>query len=99
MVQANRDRSDFVILDVRTPDEYNAGHIEGAINVEYDYASRSFRGDVGALDKGKTYLVYCLTGIRSKAAAGVMAGLGFEHICNLLGGITAWQANGYPVMK
>jgi rhodanese-related sulfurtransferase len=86
----------FVILDVRTADEYAAGHIGGAVNI--DYYSPSFAAEVGALDPGNTYLVYCRTGVRSAAAADIMVGQGFTDLYDLEGGIVGWTAAGYPLV-
>ena len=97
LIQANAGNGSFVILDVRTPQEYSDGHLEGAINI--DYNAPDFKDKVGKQDKNKTYLVYCRTGIRSAAASKIMAGLGFKNIYNMTGGITDWQALGLAVVK
>ena len=97
MIEANRGRPDFAILDVRTPAEYASGHIEGAINIDYEAAD--FRDQVSKLERVKNYLVYCRTGVRSAAASQVMVGLGFYYVYNMTGGITEWQAAGYPVVQ
>jgi rhodanese-related sulfurtransferase len=94
LVQRNINNPDFVILDVRTADEFNAGHIQGAINI--DYTSAQFTADVSLLDKSKQYLVYCATGVRGAAATQIMVGLGFSNVQNMAGGITAWIQDGYP---
>jgi rhodanese-related sulfurtransferase len=97
LIDANKDNQDFVILDVRTPGEYAAGHIETSRNVDYEAAD--FRDQVNKLDKGKTYLVYCSTGVRSAGASDIMVGLGFTDVYNMTGGITDWQAAGLPVVQ
>jgi rhodanese-related sulfurtransferase len=97
LIQKNTPAADFVILDVRTPAEFSDGHISGAINIDF-YAS-DFKDQLSRLDLNKRYLVYCRTGIRSAQAAGIMAGLGFQNIYNLTGGITAWLNAGYKVVK
>jgi len=86
-----------VVIDVRTPQEYAAGHIRAAINI--DYNSPAFKDGIGKLDKNKNYIVYCRTGARSSAARDIMEGLGFKHILNMSGGITAWIDQGLPVEK
>jgi rhodanese-related sulfurtransferase len=86
-----------VIIDVRTPQEYASGYINGAVNI--DIGSPTFKDEIGKLDKNKTYIVYCRTGVRSAAARDIMEGLGFQHVINVLGGITAWEAAGLPVEK
>jgi rhodanese-related sulfurtransferase len=97
LIQKNQGNAGFVILDVRTPQEYADGHLSGAINV--DYSASDFRDAINHLDKSKTYLVYCRTGVRSAAASQIMAELGFKDIYNMTGGITDWQAQGLPVVK
>jgi len=96
LIEKRGDDPSFVILDVRTPEEYAAGHIEGAVNI--DYYSTSFAAEVGALDSMNTYLVYCRTGVRSAAATGIMAEKGFSDLYNMEGGITAWTAAGYSLV-
>jgi rhodanese-related sulfurtransferase len=95
LIQQNTSNPNFVILDVRTADEFNTGHIAGAINI--DYYSSNFQADVGKLDKNKKYLVYCRTGIRGAAATQIMISLGFADVQNMAGGIMAWIQDGYPV--
>ena len=91
------DLSGLVILDVRTPEEYAAGHLENAINI--DYRASTFKDELGKLDKSKSYLVYCGSGKRSLESVKIMTELGFSHVYNLLGGITQWQAEGGTMVK
>jgi rhodanese-related sulfurtransferase len=95
LIQNNPGNTNFIIIDVRTADEFNAGHIAGAINI--DYESTQFSTDAGKLDKNKQYLLYCATGIRGAAATQIMLGLGFHDVQNLAGGITAWIQAGHPI--
>jgi rhodanese-related sulfurtransferase len=97
LIQRNQENAKFVILDVRTPQEYSEGHIAGAVNIDY-YAS-DFKNRVDKLDKTNIYLIYCRTGIRSAAASKIISGLGFKNIYNMMGGITDWQTMGFPVVK
>ncbi len=97
LIDSNSAKGDFVVLDVRTPQEFAAGHISGALNL--DFYSSSFKEKVGALDRGKTYLVYCRTGSRSAEAVKVMEGLGFAKLKNMAGGITEWDAKGYGTVS
>ncbi|HII06224.1 MAG TPA: rhodanese-like domain-containing protein [Methanotrichaceae archaeon] len=87
---------DFVILDVRTPQEYEMGRIEDSVNI--DYHSPTFEADLEKLDRNKTYLVYCLVGIRSANAAKIMERLSFEDVRNMLGGIRQWHLEGLPIV-
>lgn len=84
-----------LLLDVRTPDEYAAGKIAGATNV--DFYSTDFKETVGKLDKDKPVYIYCRSGRRSAIAMSMMAEMGFKAVYNLSGGIGAWQGNGLPV--
>ncbi len=86
-----------VILDVRTPGEFNEGHIKGAVNV--DYEGMNFEGEVNKLDKTKTYAVYCRSGRRSGLATEVMAKNGFKSIFNLNGGVIDWQSAGNQLVN
>lgn len=97
LIQKNKDNPDFVILDVRTPEEFERGYIGNALNL--DYYSKTFRDDLNKLDKSKTYLIYCRSGNRSGAALKVMEELDFMEVYNILGGIISWKAEKLPVVK
>ena len=86
---------DAILLDVRTPEEYSRGHIQGstAINI----ADPEFVAKIGLLQKDKTILIYCLTGSRSYAAANYMTRMGFKQIFNLQQGIMDWSRKGYAL--
>ena len=85
----------LVVLDVRTPEEFAAGHLAGAVNV--DFYAASFADDIAALDPAVPYLVYCHSGNRSGKATQAMQQLGFTTVYDLDGGVTAWQAGGYTL--
>ena len=87
----------FVLLDVRTPKEFDAERIAGAVMV--DYLSPAFREQVGKFDRNKTYLVYCRTGRRTEGALKVMRELGFASLFHLEGGITKWKEAGFPTAR
>ena len=97
LIQENADNPVFFIIDVRTPEEFDGGYIEGAINI--DYYSEDFRAHLETLDKYKAYLIYCRSGRRSAGARDVMAELGFREVYNMSGGITEWEAQGLPVVR
>lgn len=84
----------FVALDVRTPAEYITGHLPGAVNT--DSSAPDFGKQLEALDRGKSYFVYCQSGNRSSTAAELMHSLGFKHVYDIQGGMTAWQGEGLP---
>lgn len=75
-----------VLVDVRTPSEFNSGHIQGAINV--DYENTNFVSEVKKLDASKTYFVYCRSGNRSSKSVIIMKGNGIKNIYDLKGGIS-----------
>jgi rhodanese-related sulfurtransferase len=97
LIRENGSRKDFVVLDVRTPQEYRDGHIEGAVLI--DYTSGSFREEVKRLDRKNTYVVYCRTGNRSEKAVAILTGLRFEKIRHLRGGILKWTEEGLPTVR
>jgi rhodanese-related sulfurtransferase len=97
LIQDNQDNPDFVILDVRTPAEFDSGHIENAINL--DYNSETFSDELNNLDKDKTYLVYCGVGRRSAGARDIMKELNFMTAYNMLGGINQWKQDGLPTTE
>lgn len=78
---------DLILLDVRTKEEYEAGHIEGSILIPVDIIEAEAEGILH--DKEKPILVYCRSGNRSVAAANVLVKLGYENVYNL-GGINDW---------
>jgi rhodanese-related sulfurtransferase len=86
---------DLVVLDVRTPEEFAEGHLEGAVLV--DFYAADFAEQLAALDTDVPYLVYCRSGNRSGQALGVMEQLGFASAVDVDGGIVAWTGAGLPV--
>ena len=86
-----------ITLDVRTPGEFNEGHIEGALLV--DFESGNFENEIAALDKTKTYAVYCRSGSRSGQAVKIMSDAGFTNIYNLDGGVIDWANAGLPLVN
>lgn len=85
----------MVILDVRTPAEFNSVKISSASSV--DFYEEDFAESLDKLDKDQTYLVYCAAGKRSNQAMMLMQSKGFKTVYDLDGGIRAWQKAGYPV--
>ncbi|MFA5403710.1 MAG: alpha/beta fold hydrolase [Ignavibacteria bacterium] len=89
MFGENIGNPDFVILDVRTPEEYSAGHITNAVNL--DFKSSDFSEKLDELNKNKIYIVYCKGGGRSAKALEIMQKKGFTNVYNVLGGIKKWK--------
>ena len=84
------------IIDLRTTKEIERGAIAGAIQI--DYLGKSFDTQIAALDKNKTYYIYCQSGGRSGDAAD-MEKQGFKKIYNLEHGFSDWKTKGFPVKK
>ena len=89
LINENIDNELFIILDVRTPSEYNAGHIDGATNVNYN--ASDFVEQLNKLDKTDVYLLYCASGNRSSKALNKMKELGFTKIYHLKKGYNGWK--------
>ena len=85
------------LLDVRTPEEYAEGHIEGAININVQTDEFQPMAEK-ELSKDSTILVYCRSGRRSMDAAELLTKLGYK-VVNLKGGIIGWEDDGLPVIK
>jgi rhodanese-related sulfurtransferase len=84
------------VLDVRTPAEFAAGHLAGAVNV--DVESAQFVSVIETLDRDGTYALYCRSGRRSQVASDAMAAAGFTGLYNLSGGLSDLQAAGGAVV-
>jgi rhodanese-related sulfurtransferase len=88
---------DVVLLDVRTPKEFEEGHIDGALLVDYyssDYVKR-----LQALDREKTYLIYCRSGNRSGKSLAIFEKLGFRHAYHMDTGVIGWSREKYPLVR
>lgn len=88
---------DVQLLDVRTPEEYAEGYIDGFQNI--DFLSESFQDDIEKLDKNKPVIVYCKSGGRSGRCSKLMLEKGFKKIYDLEGGITKWESEGNAVVN
>ncbi len=80
---------EYVIIDVRTPEEFEKGNVSGAQNV--DVKSDSFKEQIGTYDRENKYIVYCRSGKRSAKAYGIMKELGFTNLLNMDGGYLKYQ--------
>ena len=87
--------SPFVLIDVRTPEEFAAGHIPGAVNIPYDMLSTRLHELQGHQDD--EVVVYCRTGRRAKIAEQALTEAGFVNVRDLAGHMVAWTAADYPV--
>lgn len=88
---------DVVILDVRTPGEFEKNRLADAIN--YNWNDPDFIQQVSFIDKSTPLLVYCLSGGRSGAAAKKLAASGYQHVYALAGGLLQWEASKLPVIE
>lgn len=88
--QAIKDQ-DVVLIDVRTPEEFAQGAIEGATNIDY-FSQQTFIKKISSLDKNKPVYLYCRSGNRSMKAARQLVSLGFEKVYDLAGGYMAWSS-------
>lgn len=84
-----------IIVDVRTPEEFAAGHVQGAVNI--DVSAPTFAAQIAGLDKESVYAIYCRSGNRSTIAAGKMSDAGFINLFNFnKGGFAELAAAGAP---
>ena len=90
--QAKKDQSVFV-LDVRTPEEYAAGHVPGAVNVPYDQVA----SHLAKIPKDKEVVLYCRSGRRTGLAAEVLEANGYTKLVHLQGDMQAWLQDGRSV--
>lgn len=86
---------DVVLIDVRTPKEVAQGKIGNSLHL--DFYRDDFNSQLLAMDKEKTFLVYCGSGVRSNKAAELMLQSGFKNVFDLGGGIRAWAQAGEPI--
>ena len=86
----HRSKKETILLDVRTLEEYNSGHIPNAQLIDI-HNPQNFMQELELLNPSKTYLVYCRSGARSSQACLLMKNKGIENCFNLLGGINEWS--------
>jgi rhodanese-related sulfurtransferase len=84
-----RSNQGLTLIDVRTPEEHEEGHIEGS--VVYNVRADDFAERIDSLDKNETYLIYCRSGSRSQRAIDKMTELGFMDLYMLNGGYLDWS--------
>jgi rhodanese-related sulfurtransferase len=89
--------SEFAILDIRTPGEFQSGHLAKSIPI--DFYSQTFADQLNRLDKTKTYLVYCRTGNRSTKSLKLFKKLKFQKIYHMASGISTWKSESFTVVK
>lgn len=94
-IEKHHDNQDFVVLDVRTPKEYQKEHLENARLL--DVKSRDFKEKLEKMDKNKQYFVYCKAGKRGCKATELMHEHGYKKVINIAGGIDKWKSKRLPV--
>lgn len=85
------------IIDVRTPEEFAEGHLEGAVNINWQ--DPTFIEQVSVLDKNGTYVIYCRSGNRSAQAVDTMESIGFTNLTDAGGYLNASNATGLPLVQ
>jgi rhodanese-related sulfurtransferase len=101
--QVSQDKN-YLIVDVREPEEFFLGHIDGAINVPRGVlefrADPNYPGGIPSLyDKSAAIILYCRSGARSALAAQSLTFLGYKAIVSMAGGFLAWQEASYPIVS
>lgn len=89
------DSGDVFILDVRTQEEYDAGHIRGSTLIPVQVIETR----LNEIPKDRKILVYCRSGRRSSDASNILVNNGFKEIYNMNGGINDWIGSGFDVVK
>lgn len=96
-IESYKASEEGILLDVRTPEEWNQGIIEGAKML--NFFSPAFEAELKKLDKNLPIYVYCKSGGRSGKTAAKLKALGYEEVYDLSGGITAWRGEDLPTVK
>jgi rhodanese-related sulfurtransferase len=82
-----------VVIDVRTPAEYAAGHIPGAVNIPFDQVAKR----ISDVDAPNGVALYCMIGPRARKGESALLAMGYEEVFHIEGGFSAWQTAGLPV--
>jgi rhodanese-related sulfurtransferase len=88
--------AEVMVIDVRTPEEFAAGHLEGAVNLNVE--DGTLQAELADLDPGAEYIVYCRSGRRSAIAAEAMAAAGFTSVTDLGALNDAAAETGLPIV-
>lgn len=97
LIQAKAKDSTFLLLDIRTPQEYAMGHIAGSRLI--DFYAPDFEAQIAKLPRKAPILMYCRSSNRSGKALEMMKSMGFQDVRHLSGGIISWQAEARPLTK
>ena len=96
LYNAIKNKDDCIILDVRTPHEFERGKIEGSVNLPVDEVEEKIEQLI--TDKNKKIYVYCLSGSRSVFAVSEMIKLGYKNVFDIAHGLLAWRVNKFPTV-
>lgn len=96
LIQENLSNPDFIILDIRTPGEFEGGHIAGARNI--DFYAQTFAQQFRSLDREKTYLIYCRSGNRSRQLMGAVEKIHFKKVFHMRSGLVDWVGQGFKLI-
>lgn len=96
LLEKNKNNPNFLFLDVRTPEEFSQEHIVGALNI--DFRAEGFNDLISALDRQKTYLIYCGSGKRGGETLAIMKELRFNEVYNIAGGLAECQDTGFDIV-
>ena len=101
VVEKIKNKEDVVLLDVRTIEEYEEGHLQGAVLVPVQELSSQTLAEAGLWEsaKDKEIIIYCRSGARSQTAFNIMKSLGYTNIKSVAGGLVHWQEDGYPFLE
>ncbi len=84
-----------VVIDVRTPEEYAAGHIPGAQNIPFDQVAER----ISEVDAPHGVALYCMVGPRARKGEAALLASGYETVLHIEGGLAGWEASGLPVER
>lgn len=96
LIQENLSNPDFIVLDIRTPREFDGGHIAGARNI--DFYAQTFAQEFRSLDLEKTYLIYCRSGNRSRQLMGAVDKMPFKKVFHMRSGLVDWVGQGFKLI-
>jgi rhodanese-related sulfurtransferase len=96
LIQENQSNPDFIILDIRTPGEFDRGHVQGARNI--DFNAQSFAKEFRSLDRKKTYLIYCRSGNRSRQLMRAVEKMNFKQVFHMRSGLVDWVGQGFKLV-
>ncbi len=97
LIEKHKGDNDFAILDIRTPGEFQSGHLAKSILI--DFYSKNFADQLSRLDKEKTFLIYCRSGNRSTKSLELFKKLKFQKVYHMASGIRVWKNEGFSVVK